>query len=168
VSPYRIAEWLDQTPWSVALRESTSVYPIIESVHVLTLCLFLGMAILLDLRLLGITLKQVPVSEVAGRLLPWTVAGFVVMAITGLLLFSGIPLRTYTNIFFRVKVALLILAGINVWVFHSGIWVKVAQWDSDPIPPRAARIGGGFSLALWAGIVVAGRMIAYNWFGKTH
>ena len=121
--------------WSVALHESIWAYPIIESVHVLTLCLFLGMAILLDLRLLGVTLKRVPVSEVAGRLLPWTVAGFIVMVITGVLLFYGIPLRTYTNIFFRIKVAFLILAGINVWVFHSGIWLKVAEWDRDLIPP---------------------------------
>jgi hypothetical protein len=166
VSLYHLAEWLDQTQWSVALHESIWVYPIIESVHVLFLCLFLGMAILLDLRLLGWTLKRTPVSEVAARLLPWTAGGFVVMVTTGALLFYGIPLRTYTNIFFRVKVAMLILAGINVWVFHSGIYMKVAEWDNAPVPPARARLAGAFSLILWAGIVIAGRMIAYNWFDK--
>jgi hypothetical protein len=165
---YHFVEWLDQTPWSVALHESIWAYPIIESVHVLCLCLFLGMAMLLDLRLLGITLKRVPVKELADRLLPWTIAGFIVMVITGVLLFYGIPVRTYTNIFFRVKVALLILAGLNVWYFHSGIYTKVAEWGRDFKPPSKARMAGMASLILWAGIVVAGRMIAYNWFDKDH
>jgi uncharacterized protein YacL len=166
VSLYHLAELLDRTRWSVALHQSVWVYPVIESVHVLCLCLFLGMAILLDLRLLGVTMKKVPVSEVAGRLLPWTVAGFIVMVITGALLFYGIPLRTYTNIFFRIKVALLLLAGINVWIFHSGIYLKIADWDTAAVPPARARMAGALSLVLWAGVVVAGRMIAYNWFDK--
>jgi hypothetical protein len=167
VSLERFVEWLDQTPWSIALHESVWAYPAIESIHVLTLCLFLGMAILLDLRLLGIAFKRVPVSELADRLLPWTITGFVVMVVTGIFLFYGIPIRTYHNVFFRVKVLLLILAGINVWVFHSGIYLRVAQWGRDPSPPLRARMAGMFSLILWAGIVVAGRMIAYNWFDRT-
>jgi hypothetical protein len=70
-------QWLADTPGSIALHESVYVYPVIESIHVLTLCLFLGLAVTLDLRLLGIGMRQTPVSEVADRLLPWTVAGFV-------------------------------------------------------------------------------------------
>ena len=60
-----------------------------------------------------------PVSDVIGALLPWTKAGFAVMVITGLLLFYAIPVRTYQSIFFRAKVVMLILAGLNVWLFHS-------------------------------------------------
>ncbi len=129
----------------------------------LSLPLFLGLAVMLDLRLLGIAMRDTPVSEVADRLFPWTVAGFVVMVITGVLLFYGIPVRTYQNIFFRIKVLLLILAGLNVLVFHRTVHSKRAEWDLDPVPPRRARIAGGVSLFLWALIVVAGRMIAYNW-----
>jgi hypothetical protein len=117
---------------------------------------------MLDLRLLGVTLRSAPVSEVVGRLM--TAAGFVVMVISGALLFYAIPVRTYQNIFFRIKVAMLILSGLNVWLFHSGIYARMADWDLDPVPPRRARVAAGLSLALWAGIVVAGRMIAYNWF----
>jgi hypothetical protein len=122
--------------------------------------------VMIDLRLLGATMRKSPVSEVAARLMPWTVAGFAVMVVSGALLFYGIPVRTYQNIFFRIKVALLILSGVNAWVFHSTVYRKVAVWDLDPIPPKAARIAGGLSLLFWAGIVVAGRMIAYNWFDK--
>jgi hypothetical protein len=159
-------EWLANTPGSLALHESLYAYPVIESIHVLTLCLFLGLAAMLDLRLVGIAMRQTPVSEVADRLLPWTVAGFVVMVISGALLFYGIPVRTYQNIFFRIKVILLILSGLNAFLFHSTVYRKVAEWNLLPVPPTRARIAGGLSLLFWASIVVAGRMIAYNWFDK--
>ena len=158
------AEWLASTRWSIALHESLHVYPLVESTHVLTLGLFVGLTIILDLRLLGLVFRRVPVSEVTVRLLPWTKVGFVVMAVTGMLLFYAIPVRTYQSIFFRVKVAMLLLAGLNVWLFHSRVERRVADWDLAPVTPLAARVTAMVSLVLWAGIVVAGRMIAYNWF----
>jgi hypothetical protein len=164
MSILRFCEWLAATPWSIALHESTWGYPLVESVHVLALCLFVGLAVMLDLRLLSVTMRGAPVSETDDRLFPWTAAGFVVMVISGSLLFYAIPVRTFHNIFFRVKVAMLLLAGLNVWIFHSTVYRKVADWDLDPVPPRRARIAAGVSLTLWACIIVAGRMIAYNWF----
>jgi hypothetical protein len=159
-------QWLGGTAGSIALHESIWAYPIVESVHVLTLCLFLGLTVMLDLRLLGVTMLRTPASEVAGRLLPWTIAGFAVMVTTGALLFYAIPVKTYLNVFFRVKVAFLVLAGVNVAVFQRTIWRTVDGWDSAAVPPLRARLAGGVSLFLWAGIVIAGRMIAYNWFDK--
>jgi hypothetical protein len=160
-------QWLGSTEGSIALHESIWAYPIIESLHVLTLCVFLGLTVMLDLRLLGVTMVRTPASEVAGRLLPWTIAGFAVMVTTGALLFYAIPVKTYLNIFFRIKVALLVLAGVNAAVFQLTIWRSMDQWDVDPVPPLRARLAAGVSLVLWAGIVVAGRMIAYNWFDKS-
>ena len=157
-------QWLAETSGSIALHESLYMYPLVESAHVLTLCLFLGMAIMFDLRLLGLTLVRVPMSEIRRRLGPWMVAGFVVMVITGVMLFYAIPVRSYQSIFFRVKVVALVLAGLNAFVFHATIDRRLAEWDRDPVPPPAARRAGARSLLLWAVIVVAGRMIAYNWF----
>ena len=159
-------QWLASTDGSVALHESIWAYPIVESLHVLTLCLFLGLTVMLDLRLLGVTLVRTPASEVEGRLLPLTIVGFAVMVATGALLFYAIPVKTYLNVFFRIKVAFLLLAGVNVAVFQRTIARSMARWDADPVPPFRARLAGGVSLALWAGIVVAGRMIAYNWFDQ--
>jgi hypothetical protein len=157
-------QWLETTPWSIALHESLWVYPIVESVHVLTLCLFVGTTVIIDLRLLGMIMRHVRFSEVAARLLPWTVAGFALMVVSGSLLFYAVPVRTYLNIFFRIKVAMLILAGLNVWIFNRTVYRRVAKWDLDPVTPPGARVAAGLSLVLWAAIVVAGRMIAYNWF----
>jgi hypothetical protein len=159
-----VMEWLASTSWSIALHESLYMYPLIESTHVLTLGLFVGLAVMFDLRLLGLAMRRVPVSEVAARLLPWTKAGFVVMVITGMLLFYAIPVRSYQSVFFRIKVTMLLLAGLNVWLFHSRVGRSITEWDLAPVTPPAARMAAVVSLVLWAGIVVAGRMIAYNWF----
>ncbi|MEQ1759620.1 MAG: DUF6644 family protein [Vicinamibacterales bacterium] len=156
--------WLEATPWSIALHESLWAYAIIESAHVLSLCVFVGIAVLWDFRLLRLTLRDVPVSEFLARLMPWMVAGFVVMVVTGALLFFGIPVRSYQSVFFRAKVVMLILAGVNAWVFHATVGRRVVEWDSAPILPRAARVAGVVSLCLWAAVIFSGRMIAYNWF----
>jgi hypothetical protein len=164
MSILRFCQWLADTNGSTALHESVFMYPFVESVHVWALTVFVGFAAVLDLRLLCCALRRTPVSEVARRLLPWTFAGFVVMVISGAMLFYAIPVRTFQNIFFRVKVVLLILAGVNAWVFHANIWRRVADWDRDAVTPRSARVAGGLSLLLWACIIFSGRMIAYNWF----
>jgi hypothetical protein len=117
-----------------------------------------------DLRLLGWAMRKVPVSEVIHRLLPWTIGAFVIMVISGTLLVYAIPVRSYQNLFFRGKMLLLLLAGLNVVLFHARVFPKALTWDSDPVPPRRARLAGAFSLVLWTTIIVSGRMIAYNWF----
>jgi len=157
-------QWLADTPGSIALHESLFMYPLVESVHVLTLCLFVGMSTMLDFRLLGLALRRVPLTDITNRLFPWMFAGFAVMVVSGVLLFYAIPVRSYQSIWFRMKVVLLICAGLNAWIFHSTIYRSVRNWDvSQDVPPRA-RLAGFLSLAFWAGIIVFGRMIAYNWY----
>ncbi|NJN50878.1 MAG: hypothetical protein HC809_02935 [Gammaproteobacteria bacterium] len=157
-------EWLAGTAGSIALHESLYMYPLVESTHVLTLMLFVGTLAMVDLRLLGFAFTHAPVSEVTARLLPWTVAGFVIMTITGLLLFYAIPVRTYQSIWFRVKVIVLIAAGLNAWFFHRRVQRDQTRWDGAIRPPRAARLAAAASLGCWAIVIVTGRMIAYNWF----
>ncbi|MBL0170055.1 MAG: hypothetical protein IPP90_04880 [Gemmatimonadaceae bacterium] len=157
-------EWLAQTPWSIALHESQYMWPFTESLHVLTLTLFVGSAIVLDLRLLGVGFRDIPVTEFTGRLLPWTRGGFAVMVTTGVMLFYATPVTYYQSIFFRIKLILLVAAGINVFVFHTRTQRSVSAWDVNARPPRAARLAAVVSLVAWAGVVISGRLIAYNWF----
>ena len=93
MSLLQFMQWLETTSLSVSFHESIWSFPIVESVHVLGLCLFLGMAVLTDLRLLGITFKRVPLSEVMGYVLPWTWAGAVIMVVSGTVLFLNTPVR---------------------------------------------------------------------------
>jgi hypothetical protein len=166
MSLLRFCEWLAATPGSIALHESRYTYLGVLTIHVLTLCLLVGTAAMLDLRLLGWTLQRVPTSEVMARLLPWTFAGFLVMIASGALLFYADPVVKYQNLFFRLKMVTLVLAVMNAWVFQRTVYRKVAKWDPDPVPPRGARVSAGLSLALWAVLITLGRMIPYQayWF----
>jgi len=123
--------------------------------------LFLGFSVLLDLRLLGVLLRRKRVSEVLAQLNPLLIAGFCVMIVTGALLFCGDPVAFYSTTFFRVKMILLFLAGINVLVFNRTVGRRVKEWDQDVIPPAGAKVAAILSLVLWAGIIAAGRGIAY-------
>jgi hypothetical protein len=164
VSLLAFCEWLAATENSTALRESLFMYPLVESTHVMFLLLFVGLTVMLDLRLLGMALRNMPVSELVDRILPWVRAGFAVMVFTGVLLFFAIPVRTYQSVWFRAKMIMLVLAAFNIWYFHYRVYPKRAEWDHDPRPPWIVRRAGLASLILWAGIVVTGRFIAYNWF----
>jgi hypothetical protein len=163
----RFFEWLGNTSWSIALHESRYVFLLVLMIHVLTLSVFVGTAAMIDLRLLGKTMTRVPVSQVVTRLLPWSEAGFLVMVVTGTLLFYAAPVARYENVFFRLKMAALLIAVMNVWVFRRTIYRRVGEWDLDPVPPRRVQMVGALSLLLLAIIITAGRMMAYQdyWFG---
>ena len=160
-------EWLAATASSTALRESHYLYLAVLATHVLTLTVFLGTAIIVDLRLLGLVMTRVPVSQILNRLVPWTTGGFAVMAVSGSLMFHATPADKFVNLFFRAKMVMLVLAGLAVWIFLRTVRRGIDDWDNDPIPPRAARLAGGMTLLLWVAILVAGRMIPYQqyWFG---
>jgi hypothetical protein len=160
----RLLITIAETRWSTDLRESLYAWPLVESTHVLTLAVFGGLAILLDLRLLGSVMRGVPASDFTARVLPWTRRAFAVMVLTGSLLFFASPVRNYHNVFFRVKMLLIVIAAINIWVFHSRTHSTVGEWDVARVPPRAARVAAVVSLVAWAGVIAAGRLIAYNWF----
>lgn len=164
---FRFFDWLGNTSWSIALHESRYVFLLVLMIHVLTLSVFVGTAAMIDLRLLGKTMTRVPVSQVVTRLLPWSEAGFLVMVVTGTLLFYAAPVARYENVFFRLKMAALLLAVMNVWVFRRTIYRRVGEWDLDPVPPGRVRMVGALSLILLAIIITAGRMMAYQdyWFG---
>jgi hypothetical protein len=155
--------WLANTHFSTFMRESTWAEPIVESIHVLTLTLFLGFAVLLDLRLIGVCLARKRASEVLAQFNPWLFGGFAVMVTSGTLLFCGDPVSFYNTHppFFKIKMMLLVVAGLNVLIFNLGIGRKVAQWDSSPTTPPAAKAAGIVSIVLWILIVAAGRAIAY-------
>ena len=158
------ARWLDSQSWSTQLHESIYMYAWIETTHVLTLMVFLGMLFLIDLRMLGLAFKEVPASTIAVRLDRPMMVGFVVMLITGFLLYYAIPVRSTQSVWFRIKVVMLIAAGINAFLFRRRMQASVGSWDTAPVAPKHIRVGAGLSLFFWAAIVITGRTIAYDWY----
>ena len=160
----QFATWLSERSFSVGLHESFYMYNWIETTHVMTLMLSFGMLAIVDLRMLGLAFANVPASKIAERLDKPMLIGFTIMFITGILLFSAIPVRTTQSLWFRIKVILLIAAAINAWLFRGYLLASKGSWDADAVAPRRARIAAGLSLALWCGVIMTGRFIAYDWF----
>ncbi|HKS57907.1 MAG TPA: DUF6644 family protein [Steroidobacteraceae bacterium] len=160
----KFGESIGATWFSVALHESFYMYGWIESLHVITLMVSLGMLIVIDLRMLGLWLKDVPASKIAERLDRPMLIGFSIMVVTGVLLYVGIPIRTTQSLWFRIKVILLVAAFINAWLFRKHMQASVGTWDAAPVPPRRTRIAAALSLTLWASVITCGRFIAYDWY----
>ena len=158
------ARWLDSFAWSTAIHESFYLYAWIESTHVLAIMVFLGMLFIIDLRILGLAFAQVPAARIAERLDKPMMIGFAVMVITGLLLFFAIPVRSTQSVWFRIKVVLLIAAGINAFLFRNKMKEVRRDGREEVEPSKRLRLGAGTSLFLWMGVVMTGRAIAYDWF----
>lgn len=153
--------WLQNLNFPTDIRESGWLFPAIETVHVFALVLVVGSIMAVDLRLMGLSNRERPFSQIAAEMLPWTWVAFAVAATAGLLMFSSKALTYYANIPFRVKMLCLVLAGINMLVFH---WIgmrHVKSWDGGKTP-RLARFAGGASLLLWTIIVAMGRWIGFT------
>ena len=155
-------EWLEGLAWTTAIRESAWGYPIIETAHVASIVFFAGLVIVMDLRLVGLAFTHAPLTQIQRRLFPWQMAGFVPSTATGLLLCCIDPLRYYGNVFFWVKLGMLVLAGINALAFHLTTSRKAVRWDEDPQVRGTVRLAGAVSLLLWSAIIVSGRLIAFT------
>jgi len=154
-------KWLEQSYVGGTIRQSLWLFPVVETVHLLGMALLVATITAVDLRLLGWMKRNVRVTDVAGRLLPWAWIGFAVQVITGLLLFSSEAVKLYGNPAFRWKLLLILLAGLHALVFHLTIYRKVTTWDETNAIPIAARISGCISILLWFAIVTAGRFIGF-------
>jgi hypothetical protein len=155
-------EWMDAIPSSIALRESLYAFPVLLTLHVLSLAMFAGLVVMMDLRLLGVAHRGTPFSQVQARLFPWQMVGMVVTTLTGLLLFYMQPMRYFGKVLYWIKIALIVLAGVNALIFHLTTYRSVAKWDTAG-PPLGAKVAGVASLAMWACIVAFGRLTAYDW-----
>jgi len=140
------------------------MYAWVETTHVLTLMVFLGMLFVIDLRMLGVAFPRIPASVLAERLDKPMLIGMAVMFITGFVLYFAIPVRTTQSIWFRIKVVLLIVACVNALLFRRQMLASDTSWDLAAKPPRRIRVGAGLSIAFWSGVVITGRTIAYDWY----
>ena len=154
--------WLQDTPIGAGIRESAFTYPLLEGSHVMGLALSVGTVMWFDLRLLGLTMRRDSVSNVFDEVRPWMSVGFVIMFVTGALLFASRAVDAYESTYFRIKLGLLMLGAVNVVLFHTTVDRQRDAWDTATTPPARARLAGALSLVLWFGIIAAGRIMAYN------
>jgi len=154
--------WLENTALGTEVRQSTWMFPTIETVHVLATVMVVGSVTMLDLRLLNVAYRDRTIREMHEDILPWTWASFIVAAIAGSLLFSSSATKYYHNFTFRMKMLFLLLVAINAASFELLTYRRVANSDRETPIPLAAKIAGAVGLLLWIGVVAFGRWTGFT------
>jgi cytochrome bd-type quinol oxidase subunit 1 len=144
------------------IRDSLVAFPLIEAAHVIGVTLVFGTITIIDLRLLGVASGHRPYRLMGADILKWTWIAFAVAAATGALMFITNAHVYFNNRPFQVKLALLVLAGVNMFVFQLASHRTVHLWDEKPSAPPAGKVAAVLSLALWISIIVMGRLIGFT------
>jgi hypothetical protein len=155
-------KWLAASGLATRIRDSLFLFPLIESTHVIGLALVFGTITIIDLRLLGIASTQRSFKRMASDILKWTWAAFALTAFTGTLMFITNAPVYYHNSFFRTKMLLLLLTGINMLVFELTAGRTIHGWDRSPSAPGAGKAVAALSLVMWIGIIFMGRLVGFT------
>jgi uncharacterized membrane protein len=158
----RLLEWLEALPLAVFIHKNAWAFTTVELVHVFAIAMVIGTIAIVDLRLLGIASTKRPFAELSRQVLPVTWAAFVVAVIAGFLLFISRATEYVANPAFWVKMALIVLAGLNMAVFEFITVRGVKAWNLSPTPPAPARLAGGISIVCWVLVLVCGRLIGFT------
>jgi hypothetical protein len=159
-----LCAWLETTWIATLIQESLYGFPLTVAAHIMGLTLSVGTLIWFDLRLLGVVMVECRASELYRRLAPYILTGFVIMFVSGGMLFVAFASNAYPNIFFRIKVAAILLAAANALYFHFTTGRRMAVWDDAMRPPVGARVAGVVSIVVWAVAILAGRGMSYTIF----
>jgi hypothetical protein len=144
------------------IRENDVLFPLIESVHVLSICLVVGSILVVDLRLLGLASVNRSVSRVTSGILPLTWSAFALAVTSGSLLFISNATKYLANGYFDAKLVLICAAGLNMAIFHAISAKDQPRWENKVVPPLPARLAGGLSIVLWISVVACGRWIGFT------
>jgi hypothetical protein len=157
-----LISYLEHSRLADNIRENDLLFPFIESVHVLAICLVVGSILAVDLRLLGLASIRRSVSRVTHGILPLTWCTFVVAVASGGLLFISNATKYLGNGFFVAKLFLIGAAGLNMMIFHAISAKDLPRWENETRLPLPARLAGGLSILLWVAVVACGRWVGFT------
>jgi hypothetical protein len=149
-------KWSDTSWIGMTVRSSRLYFPIIETLHLLALTLLLGAIFMLNLRLCGLVMKNLPIRQVSRDLSPWLIGSLVAILASGFVLFTAEAMKCYSSEPFQAKMLFLFLAI----AYHFTIFRKVTNTEREP--KRLFGVAAGLvSVVLWLGVGLAGRGIAF-------
>jgi hypothetical protein len=157
-----VISYLESSSLADSIRENDLLFPVIESVHVLAICLVVGSILVVDLRLLGLASTKWLAGSVTKAILPLTWCAFVVAVASGGLMFISNATKYLGNGFFIAKMILIGIAGLNMLIFHFIGARDLPKWEGNSRPPLPARLAGGLSILLWVAVVACGRWIGFT------
>lgn len=156
-----LAQGLQYSALGVALAESAYAFPLIEALHLIGLSVSVGLIFLIDLRLIGVFLKHVPVTDLLHQTRPLVLGGFAVIFVSGVLLFWSEAATVIVSPAFPVKFLFIAIAGLNALYFEFRIAKRPPVAENHAVLPASVRTAGLVSLASWSAVIVAGRLIPY-------
>jgi len=135
----------------------TWVWPALETMHFVGLCMLFTTVLIVNLRLLGM-IKVVPYSAVH-QLLPFGMIGFGINLITGMLFFVGVPSQYNANAVFYWKIVFVLLGGLNVTYFMlvDDVWTARAGVDA----PAGSKIAAASAIVIWVAVLYCGHMLPF-------
>jgi hypothetical protein len=153
---------IQDSPLGQYISGSEWAFPTLESIHVIAITTVFGSIAIMDLRLLGWASGGSKVTQVSHDTLRLTWGAFAVAFITGGLLFTSKAADYSVNPYFVTKMGLILLAGVNMAIFHLLTWRGIARWDSSARPPLGAKLAGGLSLAFWVTAIFLARVVGFT------
>jgi hypothetical protein len=157
-----IVEAAQNSALSEWMRTSLKAVAIINALHVMSIVTVFGTIVFVDLRLLGIPNVKHSFMRMHDELLRWTWGAFGIASVTGVLLFMVNAVTYHRNTAFWLKMATIVLAGINMLVFELVTAKSAPSWDKGVTPPPAARTAAALSIVLWVAVIVFGRWIGFT------
>ena len=150
-------EWIEATSLGNAIRQSLWLFPVIEATHLLGLCVLGGAVLIVDLRMLGVGLRNQAIPQIAQDARPWFVGALVVMLLTGWALFTSEAIKCYYNTSFWVKITTLPIAIVLTLLIRDRIARRAAMGTN-----ATTRLVGFLSITLWFVVAAAGRWIGFS------
>jgi hypothetical protein len=159
-----IMHGIETSTVGITVAQSAFGFSILNMLHIAAISIVVGMITMMDLRLIGVALRDYPVTVLSRQVLPWTWGAFALAMTTGVLMFTGQATKYSMNFAFQIKLCVLAFAALNMLAFHFLSYRHVAKWDRDVAVPLAGKLAGAISLTCWIGVVIYGRFIAYYMF----
>ncbi len=165
MDPVPALQALQNSGLAAAIRNSLLIFPTLEAVHVIGLTLVFGTIMIVDLRILRVASSERAFRRVSHDMLKLTWAAFALTAVTGALMFITNARVYFENPFFRAKMALLALAGLNMLTFQLTAGRSARHWDEGKPAPAVGRTAAMLSLVLWIAVIGMGRAIGFSTTG---
>lgn len=151
-----LAQWWAGSSLADWVNSSRYIWPTLETLHFLALCVLMGSLLVVDLRLLG--LYRNLAAATAQRCVYWALGAFAANLLTGFCFLAGNMWKYWDNPSFQIKLVLICIAGFNA-VFYQ---LKAEDLIHTGQTTLSMRVIGGLSLLCWCGVIICGRMITFT------
>ena len=160
---HRFVDWLSQTPLSLAIQTREWIIPTIQSVHLVAIAVVMGSVFMIELRLWGWAGRDQTVSETTARFGPWLIGALGVLLVTGAVMVIGEPERELLALSFWLKMSLVAIGTIVAIAFQRAVERRDRAWEPAVVDRRRIKAAAFVVLLIWLGVIVLGRLIAYDY-----